>query len=89
MPGSGGKYTKASKENGALIDEVECEIEDALAIFDDDERVAFSPERENCLLLRALIQYMISHFEIGELEDVLDSYKAEMERRALREDLED
>jgi hypothetical protein len=84
MPGTGRKYTKASKKNGIIIDEVESEIEDALGIFDEDERVAYSPGRENCLLLKALIQYIISHFEIGELEDVLDSYKAVMEKRALK-----
>lgn len=82
MPGTGGKHTKAQKDNGYIIDELEAEIEDALAIFDDDDRVTFSPGPESCLLLKALIQYIISRFDIGDLEDVFGCYQAEMERRA-------
>jgi hypothetical protein len=78
MPGAEGKHTKAWGDNLDTINELEAEIEEALSIFDDDFRLADDQERD--LLLKALIHYIISRFDIDALEYVLDFHKPDIER---------
>lgn len=76
MPGAEGRHTKTWEDNQNKIYELEAEIEDALAIFDEDFRLADNPE----LLLKALIRHVIGRFDVDALEHVLDFYKAEIEK---------
>jgi hypothetical protein len=79
MPGAGGRHTKAWSDDRDAVLELEYEIKDALAIFDADDRVANDPS--NTLLLKALMQHIISQFHTGQLDYVLNFYKEEIERK--------
>ncbi|MGA2311978.1 MAG: hypothetical protein ABSF87_06385 [Xanthobacteraceae bacterium] len=83
MRGAGGRHTKGWEDDQDNIRDLESEIEDALASFHDDYRLA--NDQEHDVLLKALIHYIISQFDTDALEYVLDFYKAEIERKARHE----
>ena len=77
LPGEGGKHAKAWEEGEDYIFELKLEIEDALNIFEDDFRLLANPNSD--LLLKALVRYMISCFEIEAVDHVLDLYGDELD----------
>ncbi len=90
MPGTGDRHAKDWDDKHDWVFELEDEIADALAIFDEDWRLLgdvqdFGGGRDSDaarseLLLKALIRYIISRFNIDALEHVLEFYKADIER---------
>ncbi len=95
MPGTGDKHSKDWEDKHHWIFDIENEIADALAIFDEDWRLLgdvqdFGGGRDEGaarseLLLKALIRYIISLFSVDALDHVLEFYKADIEEvRAVR-----
>ena len=71
--------TEKSIERTEILDALEQEIEEALVLFEEDWRLA----DDNEILLKAIMQYIINHFSIDDLEHTIDYYKhmIEMVRR--------
>jgi hypothetical protein len=93
MAGIRGKHTRAWEEEEENTFELEAEIEDALAIFNEDDfRLAGDPglmgDPNGDLLLKALIQHIVSRFDIDVLEYGFDLYKATMAIKKARSDRE-
>jgi hypothetical protein len=78
MVGTGDRHSKAWEDKDDLVPDLEGEIEEALAIFDEDFRLLLDPQTD--ILLKALIQYTIHKFEIDALDHVIDFYQVEIER---------
>jgi hypothetical protein len=90
MPGTGDGHADDWWDKHDRISEIEDEIANALAIFDDDWRLLGDVQdsgggrdegaARSELLLKALIRYIISRFNIDALEHVLEFYKVDIER---------
>ena len=67
---TGSFVTEKSIEREDIIDELEAEIEENFLSFEDDWRLADDKE----LLLKAIMKYIINHFDIDALEHTMDYY---------------
>jgi len=83
MAGTRGEHSDRWYEEDDIISDIELDIESALEIFDDDNRLAEDYTRD--LFLKALISYVIGRFNMAAFDHVLSFYEKRMERARTQE----